>query len=95
MGCGHIVEDARGVLNNLRSWLIGHVKRDLNSTAHFLAKEAMKSVMDQIWMEEVPNCILNDVTLIIRFKLISVNFNSRTKIELLASTIQWTLISQR
>jgi hypothetical protein len=60
---GHIVEDTRGVLNNLRSWFVGHVKRDANFAAYFLAKEAVKNLMDQIWMEEVPNYIVNVVTL--------------------------------
>jgi ribonuclease HI/exonuclease III len=60
---GHIVEDIRAVLNNLRSWFAGHAKREANFAAHFLAKEAVKNVMDQIWMEEVPNCIENVVTL--------------------------------
>jgi hypothetical protein len=50
---GHIVEDTRGVLNNLRSWFVGHVKREANFGAHSLAKEAVKNVLDQIWLEEV------------------------------------------
>jgi hypothetical protein len=49
------------VLNNLRSWFIGHVKKDANSAAHILAKEAGRHANEQIWMEEIPNCILNIV----------------------------------
>lgn len=60
---GQIVGDARVVLNNLRSWFIAHVKRDANSAAHVLAKEAVRHVNDQIWMEEVPMCIYDIITL--------------------------------
>jgi ribonuclease HI len=37
---GHIVGDVRYVLNNMRSWEIGHVKHGANGAAHDLAKEA-------------------------------------------------------
>ena len=60
---GHLVEDARGVLNTNRSWTIGHVKREANSATHTLAKEAVKGVIDHIWMEEIPFCIFDIVTL--------------------------------
>jgi ribonuclease HI len=60
---GHLVEDARGVLNTRRSWTIGHVKRETNYAAHTLAKEAVNGVIDQIWMEEIPLCIFDIVTL--------------------------------
>jgi hypothetical protein len=37
-----IVEDARGVLNKLRRWLIGHIKRDANFAKNGLAKTVIK-----------------------------------------------------
>jgi hypothetical protein len=60
---GHIVEDVRIVLNSIRSWTIGHVKRYANFVAHMLAKEAVKGVVDHIWMEEIPLCIFDIVIL--------------------------------
>lgn len=42
---GHITGDTRWVLNSLRSWIIGHVKRVANSAAHHLAKEAVRGLL--------------------------------------------------
>jgi ribonuclease HI len=60
---GHIVGDVRYVLNNMRSWEIGHVKHGANGAAHVLAKEAGRHAEEQIWMEEIPTCIFDIITL--------------------------------
>jgi hypothetical protein len=39
------------------------VKRTTNQAAHWLAKEATKNCIDNIWMEETPLCISNIVDL--------------------------------
>jgi ribonuclease HI len=54
---GHIVDGIKLGLSQLRSWQINHVKRDANSAAHVLAREAIKNVIDRVWVEETPNCI--------------------------------------
>lgn len=36
---------------------IEHVKRDTNSTACTLGRDASKCVTDRIWVEEISNCI--------------------------------------
>ena len=58
-----IVEDTKMVLRSLRQWKICHVKREANGAAHGLAKEASRSIMDIIWIEETPACIPNTVLL--------------------------------
>ncbi|XP_059458257.1 uncharacterized protein LOC132187840 [Corylus avellana] len=60
---GQIVEDTNMVLRSLRHWKIGHVKRKANEAAHVLAKEAVRTVTDNIWIEEISACIFNIVLL--------------------------------
>ena len=60
---GHITGDTRWVLNSLRSWTVGHVKRAANSAAQHLAKEAVRDFIDKVWMEEVLMCIYDIVSL--------------------------------
>jgi hypothetical protein len=57
------VEDIKSVLSNLRRWTINHIKREANSVAHELAKEATRKDMDHVWIEEVPSCIVETVIL--------------------------------
>jgi hypothetical protein len=59
------VDDVKVVLNRLRSWNIGHVKREANSAAHILAKEVAAGTLEdeRIWMEETPLCISDIVFL--------------------------------
>jgi hypothetical protein len=66
---GHIIDGIRSGLHHLRSWQIHHVKRDANSAAHTLAREAIKSVIDRVWIEEVPPCIYG---IVIREQIASV-----------------------
>lgn len=43
---GQIMDNIQLVLQSLRSWNIGHVKREANSVARTLAKEATKTTLD-------------------------------------------------
>jgi hypothetical protein len=51
--CGHVKK------KKVWKWRIIHVQREANGVAHTLAKEATRTVMDKIWMEESPICIFN------------------------------------
>jgi hypothetical protein len=54
---GHIVDDIKLELRQLRSWRIDHVKRDANTTTHTIAKKAILYVIDRVWVEEISSCI--------------------------------------
>jgi hypothetical protein len=54
---GQIVDDIKVVLGSRRSRKVGHTKRGANRAAHGLAKEALQSDIDKIWMEDYPPCI--------------------------------------
>jgi len=54
---GHIVDDIKLELRQLRSWRIDHVKRDANTTTHTIAKKAILYVIDRVWVTEIPNYI--------------------------------------
>ena len=58
-----LVEDTQGVVNGMNSWCICHVRWDANSPVYSLAKAAIKQIIDDVWMEEIPNCICNFVLL--------------------------------
>lgn len=60
---GKIIEDARGILYTRRSWMVSHVKREANSAAPHLAKNAFTMSLDRVWMEERPQCIVSIVSL--------------------------------
>jgi hypothetical protein len=42
---------------------VRHVKREINIAAHGLAEEAARKSMDKVWLEEVPQCIVDIVNL--------------------------------
>lgn len=44
-----------------RSCGIEYVQRDANPVAHNLAKEAIKHVIDNVWIEKTQNCIYSIV----------------------------------
>jgi len=46
-------------LGKLRSWRVEHGKRNANSAAHVLAREAYSL---RVWIEEISNCICDIVT---------------------------------
>jgi hypothetical protein len=59
---GHVVDGIKEGLNQLKSWRIAHVKREANSAAYVLAREAIKCVIDSVWLEQTLNCIYGIVT---------------------------------
>ena len=61
---GHIVDDIRVMLNSFSQWNCGHMGRDANRVAHYLAKEATKYAMDRTWWIEILSCITD----IVRFR---------------------------
>lgn len=60
---GQMIEDAHLLLRTMGSWDIGHVKREVNAAANTLAKEASKSPIEKVWIEETPTCISHIVNL--------------------------------
>ncbi|XP_042969071.1 uncharacterized protein LOC122301753 [Carya illinoinensis] len=54
---GHLIEDIRKAMVNRQHWSIQFVYREQNNVAHILAKNALRSVEEQVWVEEVPACI--------------------------------------
>jgi hypothetical protein len=58
---GHFVEGIIAEIQGLRGVSMVHVGREANSVAHFLAKEASSTVIDSVWLEEIPSCILHIV----------------------------------
>lgn len=60
---GQIIEDTKTVLRMFRSWKVCHVKRDANGAAHGLAKQGVKTPMNKVWIEEIPQAIFDIVTL--------------------------------
>jgi hypothetical protein len=45
---GHLINGIKDGLSKLRSLSVEHVKRDANYAAHFLAREAIFSVIDRV-----------------------------------------------
>lgn len=63
-----LVNDAISLLKSFALWSAGHIKREANFVAHFLAKHAISLVEDIVVLECIPNCIkhlaiLDDVIL--------------------------------
>jgi hypothetical protein len=58
-----IVDGIKFKLQQLRSWSIEHVKRDANTIAHTIAKEAISCVIDRVWVEEIPTCIFGIISM--------------------------------
>ena len=54
---GHLIEEVRMIFNSLPKWQPNHVRRSLNGVDHCLAKLATKSVINNIWKDEMPNCM--------------------------------------
>jgi ribonuclease HI len=51
---GQIVADAQMIIASLSSWQIVHSPRETNFAAHGLARAAVKHVIDDIWLEDIP-----------------------------------------
>jgi ribonuclease HI len=59
---GHFVEGSKQDVYHLRSFAFVHIPRVLNEAAHTLAKSAAASLCDDVWLEDIPACILDIVT---------------------------------
>jgi hypothetical protein len=60
-----ISEDCKSFfsLSNFNYLDLVHVRREANQATHYLAKFAIYSLTDFLWMEEIPHCIAVVVTL--------------------------------
>jgi len=58
----HFVEGSKQDVHHLRSFAFVHIPRVLNEAAHTLTKSAAASLCDDVWLEDIPACILDIVT---------------------------------
>jgi hypothetical protein len=56
------VDGIKHVLKSFQSSRVVHVKRDANSAAHWLAKEAVTHVIDAGWVEDISQIIYDIVS---------------------------------
>jgi ribonuclease HI len=59
---GLLVADIKEELTSLQQWRMTFIRRDGNSAAHILSKEASNNFIDKCWLFEPPECI-QDVVL--------------------------------
>ena len=59
---GHLVKDFKSLAGLFQTYSISHVRRQGNSVAHALAREARMSFPLRIWLEDVPPNVLNFVS---------------------------------
>jgi hypothetical protein len=55
---GHIVADAKKLLEGFNSWDMNFVGRKANSTAHLVATLGAQKSVAREWLGEIPDCIL-------------------------------------
>jgi len=58
---GHLVEGIQQEMSSYRSSCIVHVRREANSAAHTLIREATNHVINSVWFEDIPNSIFGIV----------------------------------
>ncbi|KAF5441798.1 hypothetical protein F2P56_036997 [Juglans regia] len=58
---GNIIEDVRRVINGRLNWGIRFIYREANCIAHKLAKLAINSSNERVWIEDSPIEIKNDL----------------------------------
>lgn len=54
---GHLINDAKVVLQAIPQWEAHHVRRNLNVAAHRLVKMAMEIGDDCVWVDSIPDFI--------------------------------------
>jgi hypothetical protein len=59
---GHLVEGIRNEVGFFGTYSFAHIAGGLNEAAHFLAKTAITNVVDDVWLDEIPPCILETIT---------------------------------
>jgi hypothetical protein len=55
---GNYLVETHGILKQFLSFTVGHVHREGNFAAHFLAKLAVSHQMNQVWFDSFSPCIL-------------------------------------
>jgi ribonuclease HI len=60
-GSGHFIEAIQVELGTFRSSSIVHIRREANSTAHILTRNAATNFVDLLWLEDIPNSIFDTV----------------------------------
>jgi hypothetical protein len=59
--CGHFVEEAKSLLNQMESWTVQHVGREINTAAHQIAQYAATREEEHIWTSNFPAFICSIV----------------------------------
>ena len=59
---GHLVKDFTSIVGSFQTYYISHIRRQGNSVAHALAREAKMSFPLHIWMKDVSPNVLSVVT---------------------------------
>jgi hypothetical protein len=54
---GHLIEDARILLDGFTNWDIHYVWCNANFTVHYIAKLAVTEGIDKDWLGEIFDCI--------------------------------------
>jgi hypothetical protein len=60
---GQLMKNIRMILDSLFSWQIHHISRVANNETHGLTEAVAKHIIDQVWMEEISDCICDIVLL--------------------------------
>jgi len=55
------IEGIQVELGTFRSSSIVHIRREANSTAHILTRNAATNFVDLLWLEDIPNSIFDTV----------------------------------
>ncbi|XP_041001550.1 uncharacterized protein LOC121247238 [Juglans microcarpa x Juglans regia] len=58
---GSIIEEMKMMLKGWQGWKVQYSHRDTNTVAHKLAKAALNSEEEKVWIEEAPVFVLNSL----------------------------------
>jgi len=58
---GQFVDNIRTTLNSFFNWQDRHINIVASTTAHGLANAVVKQAREQVWMEEIHNCVYETV----------------------------------
>ena len=54
---GHLMDEARLLLESCHTWRVQHVQRSGDGVAHQLAKLALAQNTEHMWTDSFPSCI--------------------------------------
>ncbi|XP_059436729.1 uncharacterized protein LOC132169770 [Corylus avellana] len=54
---GHLTDDLHVALSSISLWELGHIGRAGNHVAYELARMALQTEMDKVWLYDPPDCI--------------------------------------